>query len=485
MDHPRALIAVAVLCACAPAAPPPHGEILVNVDTDLPVVRAVSQLRVDSYAGDGRWFDSRTIGLPDAESWPVSFSVYSDDDRADKLLWLRLRAFSDGAVRDYRGERFTSPSFTAPPPAGDGPRLLGHGADVTPALEPLPALTVDRLVLLRLSPGRRRSVSLVLAGVCAGRMSRLSEAGTPSAGSESCESGEPAVVSEASLTEGIVRQTQSQVGSWSEPCDGSGDADRVCVPGGATIMGSRELLVYPDLPPTPERVVYLSRFWVDRNEVSVGRFRAALDAGLPVSDLPRATLGTLGPDFVQNGCSWTPTVAEREDFALSCVSQPTARKFCQFMGGDLPSEAQWEYMATSAGRSQRMPFPWGDTPPTCDAAVYGRLSLSGLPGVCQDFGSGPLPLWAGPGDASPLGIAGLGGGVSEWLRDAYADYGAPCWRHAPLVDPQCQEAVAERSVRGGSWAAPPTILRSAGRMGVDGSGEASFIGFRCAYPGTS
>ena len=53
MDHPRALIAVAVLCACAPAAPPPHGEILVNVDTDLPVVRAVSQLRVDSYAGDG------------------------------------------------------------------------------------------------------------------------------------------------------------------------------------------------------------------------------------------------------------------------------------------------------------------------------------------------------------------------------------------------------------------------------------------------
>jgi hypothetical protein len=50
--------AVALASGCASSAPPPLPEVLVVVDTDLPVPRVASRLRIDLYAEDGRWFAS-------------------------------------------------------------------------------------------------------------------------------------------------------------------------------------------------------------------------------------------------------------------------------------------------------------------------------------------------------------------------------------------------------------------------------------------
>ena len=481
MGDPRALTlaTLALLAGCSPRGPEPYGEVLLNVDTDLPVPRVVSQLRVDLYADDGRWFESRTIGLPDAASWPVSFSVYSADDSRTARVWVRLRAHSDGTERDYRGERFTHEGNVAPAPAGESPRLVQSGIDVTPPTEPLPALSVDRLFSLSLEPGHRDTADVLLQGACSGAMAWLTEPRT------ACFDGSRVTVGDLHGKPGISRATESKVGTWSEPCAGAGDSERVCIPGGASIMGSRELLLYPDKAPSPERVVHLSRFWVDRHEVTVGRFRAALAAGFAPQAMPTVNAGVLGPDYVKNGCTWQAAPGDREGFALSCVSQQTARQLCQFSGGDLPTEAQWEYMATSAGRDRRTPFPWGESAPACDQAVFGRLSLAGSPGVCEALGLGPLPADSGTGDRTPLGVHGLAGGLSEWVLDSYEDYSAPCWRQAPVTEPQCQTATLERALRGGSWAAPPTVLRSAARLGAEGAGKAPFIGFRCVYPEAS
>ncbi|MCC6899272.1 MAG: SUMF1/EgtB/PvdO family nonheme iron enzyme [Polyangiaceae bacterium] len=469
------LAAIGLLGGCTPRGPEPYGEVLLNVDTDLPVPRVVSQLRVDLYSEDGRWFESRSIGLPDPTSWPVSFSVYSADESQVARTWVRLRAHSDGAERDYRGERFTDQGVVDPVPEAEGPRLVRAGVDVTPLTEPLPALSVDRLFEVSLEPGRRETIDVLLEGECSGSMSRLSAPRT------TCFAGNRVTVGDLSGTLGISRATASKVGSWSEPCPNAGDADRVCIPGGASIMGSRELLLFPDKAPSPERVVYLSRLWVDRHEVSVGRFRAAIAAGFAPEAMPAENPGALGPDYVKNGCTWQSVPGDREAFALSCVSQKTARAFCQFVGGNLPTEAEWEYVATSAGRDRRTPFPWGESAPACEAAVFGRLSLAGSPGVCEASGLGPLPADAGEGDRSPLGVHGLAGGVSEWVLDSYEEYSASCWRQAKVADPQCQTATTQRALRGGSWAAPPTVLRSAARMGAEADGQAAFIGFRCVY----
>src|SRR5690606_38684953 len=102
-----------------------------------------------------------------------------------------------------------------------------------------------------------------------------------------------------------------------------------------------------------------------------------------VNDAPHGTLPN------ESACTFSTSPLDREDWPHSCVSWPTARAFCLQAGGDLPTEAQWEHMATRSGESGRSRFAWGDEPPSCDRAIYGRAHLGGAPGVCADLGLGP------------------------------------------------------------------------------------------------
>src|SRR5690606_16540917 len=103
----------------------------------------------------------------DPRDWPASFSVFSTDEAARSRVWARLRVYPEAGVRDYQGERFSDWGASLEPPSGDGlPRLLVDGRDITPALEPLPLLSVDRLLLLELIPGEQRQLSVVLDGAC-------------------------------------------------------------------------------------------------------------------------------------------------------------------------------------------------------------------------------------------------------------------------------------------------------------------------------
>jgi formylglycine-generating enzyme required for sulfatase activity len=171
----------------------------------------------------------------------------------------------------------------------------------------------------------------------------------------------------------------------------------------------------------------------------------------------------------------------REDYALTCIEPDVARAFCMFEGGDLPSEAQWEYAATAATPAVRRDYPWGDDAPSCERAVYGRTPLSGLPGACESFGKGPRSIAESINDKTPLGIVGMGGGVAELTRDGYAAYDEPCWIDAPIREPVCANYMQGRIARGGSWVTPPSpAMRSSARVGPAVEGK-SFVGFRCVY----
>src|SRR5262249_20615375 len=118
------------------------------------------------------WFESRDIAAFTERAWPVSFSAFLDDGKPPATTWIRLRAYPEGKVRDYLGERFvpraTDPTSTAvppdPPPA-DGPKLVGT--------EPIPSLTIDRILQVHLEPGIRGSVRVVLHTACSGTMADL------------------------------------------------------------------------------------------------------------------------------------------------------------------------------------------------------------------------------------------------------------------------------------------------------------------------
>lgn len=455
---------------------------MVYVDTDAAVPRAVFRLRVDLYDDAGVWLEARDIARPDPRDWPVSFSVQAVDDLRVRTVILRLRAYG-GRARDR---------------LPDAPRLVRDGRDETPRTEPDPPLSIDRLVLLRLAPDVRGSVVVLLSSSCAGTPPVLD--GTRS---RTCiaREGELEPVSAPALDPELRKALDSAVGrASSAPCGPLGvAADRLeppagrppaCIVGGTFLLGADGLLNEPPsaLASTPRRIVRVSTFRIDRHEVTVARYRDALARGFRAPEDVLGQEGPLGtdPSNARATCSFSVLPRDREAYALTCVPWATARAFCQFEGGDLPSEAQWEYAATSSRRSAASEFPWGDALPDCARQLYGRWPLAASRGVCESLhGRGPAPVFdlAGEtflGDVTPDLVHSMGGGVSEWTRDDAADFDAPCWTRPLPANPVCERGREDgHVVRGGSWAAPPTILRAVVRFPADA--PSPFVGFRCVY----
>src|SRR5262249_49725829 len=120
--------------------------------------------------------------------------------------------------------------------------------------------------------------------------------------------------------------------------------EEACVPGGLLILGSLELSGETATDAVPERPAVLPALLVDRWEVTAGRGRNALAAGLalPIAQTPvpnDGPLATSSSDAPVSHCSWSTMPLGREEYAVTCVPWEGARAFCKFSGGDLLSEA--------------------------------------------------------------------------------------------------------------------------------------------------
>ena len=137
-----------------------------------------------------------------------------------------------------------------------------------------------------------------------------------------------------------------------------------------------------------------------------------------------------------------------------------AYAYAAWLGGSLPTEAQWEFAAR--GRDGRE-YPWGDETPTCDRANYSD---------CNDRFVAVKSYDAG---ATPEGIYDLAGNVWEWCRDWYGPYSA-----TEQTDPPGPPSGPARVLRGGSFVSAPGRLRAANRgSGPDNRGGS--YGFRVAW----
>lgn len=508
--------AAAVLAfACGPleSSEPPLGETLVIVDTDMPVPRFVSRLRIDIYDGNGVWYETREVSRARVTDWPTSFGVHAPDMNGTRVATIRLRAYADDGVRDYRGERFAprpapSPGLEAlldppTPTPNDQPRLIDEtGADLTPANEPQPLLTIDRLVRVEVHPGERGAARIVLRGACVGTMADLR-------GGRTCIDREGVLVpvTPSPLDPNRAVTEPSIAGSFAQPkpCAGTPRAattapdgtprfdDDVCVPGAMFRLGTIDG-VFGHAPDLPERIAILEPFFVDRQEVTVARYRNAVAGGFVSPDatpyLNELDLPSVAPSVLDDPivCSFSSSPRGREKHALTCISHFAARAFCRSQGGDLPTEAQWEYVAAVAARPYRTRFAWGgpdDVAPPCSRAAWGRGPRGFNGQLCVSSKEhGPLPVDAriGPdGDVTPcLGVFNLGAGTAEWTRDAFAPMTASCWAAAGLVDPWCDAPTGDRTLRGGAWSDNIASLVVANRRRENvGSGS---IGFRCVRP---
>jgi formylglycine-generating enzyme required for sulfatase activity len=383
------------------------------------------------------------------------------------------------------------------------PRLIVDGVDVTPTSEPEPYLAVDRLTRLSVQPGRQNTARLLLDGECLGTMADL-------AGQKSCvdREGQLVAVEPEPLEPGRAHAGSNAVGSWSAyqhpscapaPAPSTPELfdERVCVAGGAFLLGDRTLVERGADGGYPERLAVIPSLYVDRYEYTVARYRAARaegfqppDAG-PFNNFEAVTLDNAD---LTRACTWNEALdgsmrfPNQEAFPLSCVSWLTAKALCERDGGRLPSVAEREYLASAAGRDFETAYPWGEGKPSCNQAVFGRwYELTRGSTDCSDQGElGPARVDAQPWssfDVTPDGVVGLGGNLAEWTGDSHRAYSDPCFESQPHLSPACDEPEAPlRTIAGGSWRSPPAGTRAGSRVGGAVAGIDPWVGFRCVYP---
>jgi formylglycine-generating enzyme required for sulfatase activity len=513
--RPCWLVCLLASSDCGPTDLPPLGEVVVIVDTDAVVPGLVGRLRVDAFDETGTWYASQDFGLESASQWPTSFGVYAGQPNHGGTVTLRLRAYADGSVRDYLGERYQQrptgglPSEIVPtpsPPKGDTPRLLdASGNDVTPTTEPEPLLAIDRLVHVTVTPNTVLGTSVILRGACFGTMADL-------ATSQTCVDTENVLVpvAPAPLSAGTTLPSVSLQGGFGAtiPCtltpraphtaaDGTPLFDEeVCVAGGTYVFGS-----YPDL--APQRIVTVAPFLMNKYEVTVGRFRDAVSRGLTWGHTPFANDSPLPTNVTQTSymdqidlgsCTYSDQPMGRETFPLSCITWDDARAFCEFEGADLPEEIQFEWVAAAAGRSFKTLYPWGGPPldsVPCSRGDFARNWSNVLTlGQCASYGFGPLPVDAADhpgGDVSVgFGVVDLGYNVGEFMLDSYDELDTRCWMEQPIVASFCEDPKSNaRVTRGGAWtsAGADAAYTFRGSSPADEGGVD--VGLRCVRRGAS
>ncbi len=214
----------------------------------------------------------------------------------------------------------------------------------------------------------------------------------------------------------------------------------VRIPAGEFLRGSPEDDGEPHA--RPQRRVYISEFLIDKTEVTWRQFRKYAEA--KGASLPSPPL-------------WgTP-----DDYPASSIVWEEAKGYCEWVGGRLPTEAEWEKAARGTdGRK----YLWGEK------WDHDR---------CNSRDGGPhRPLSVGSyADClSPYGVLDMAGSVWEWCADWY---GESYYAESPAEDPKGPTQGRTRVLRGGAWVSPDLWLRPAFRYKVSPTYRNVNYGFRC------
>ncbi len=249
----------------------------------------------------------------------------------------------------------------------------------------------------------------------------------------------------------------------------------VYVPGGVFPMGSTEQDVMAGEDELPQHTVRLDAFYIDRYEVSVSQYAAFLNALGGYLDacsrrdctLPRERIGYTNYLMEELTAAGTPrflAMAGFEDYPANHISWYGAAAYCEYVGGRLPTEAEWEYAAR--GTDGRI-YPWGNDPPNAFVAVYMSQSYDNL-----------KPVDALPDGASPFGALNMAGSMWEWTADWYD---ATYYSRSPTFNPEGPSTGLTKTARGGAWPNNNQAdrIRAANRLALDPTFISATVGFRC------
>lgn len=173
-----------------------------------------------------------------------------------------------------------------------------------------------------------------------------------------------------------------------------------------------------------------------------------------------------------------------EEQPIVCVSWNDARDYCEWAGGRLPTEAEWEYAARAGTPWSRYglleDIAWfGDNSgkPFDSTVAWERQAKRNWPKYFRIANeNGNEIKWVGRKKPNGWGLHDMLGGVWEWCSDRFGMYS-----NAAVTDPQGPNTGPSRVVRGGSWLVNPWALRVYYRDAYTPHVRTKHFGFRCVW----
>ena len=166
------------------------------------------------------------------------------------------------------------------------------------------------------------------------------------------------------------------------------------------------------------------------------------------------------------------TVSGLDDHPVVAVSWYDAQAYCRWVGGRLPTEAEWEKAARG---TESRHWPWGDSWSCAAGNFDDETTLDPATTGCRDGYARTAPAGTYPQGTSPYGVYDLAGNISEWVADWYD---AGYYARSAADNPAGPSTGTERGLRGGGWFTTDRVHGSARRQ-ASPSERVETIGFRC------
>ncbi len=212
--------------------------------------------------------------------------------------------------------------------------------------------------------------------------------------------------------------------------------------------------------------VSIEAFRIAKAPTTVAQFKACVEAGacLEASYADATTSYLRSPPLCnyERGDAW-------QNHPMTCVNLQEAKQFCEWIGGRLPTEDEWQYAATHDGTGAlETTYPWGDAEPAhCQHANYSDGTAEnrwcdGTTEVAEYVGTSAVGAYSPTGD-SPLGLQDMSGNVWEWTSSVYYSN-----RDDYYI------------FKGGSWHNDTSHFSVSFRLRLLSTYWATDVGFRCA-----
>ena len=205
----------------------------------------------------------------------------------------------------------------------------------------------------------------------------------------------------------------------------------------------------------PAHFVSLTSFWMQRTEVSNAAYAECVTAG--VCTEPTSLASATRAEYYAN--------PEFAGYPVIFVTQPQANVYCQWTGGRLPTEAEWEYAARYPTNTY---YTWGNDP----TQAADNPELANFDKIAGDT----VSVFSAVNGATESGLLNIHGNVWEWTADWFDEN---YYEVSPENNPSGPETGSQKVARGGSWSTDLEFISLTNRFNRDPNQGYDNTGFRC------